>query len=58
MQFLIYLYRAGWIVMLVMAIVIIVQTPGCKPLPSMLWVEEQTALQIDSNDLPSSEGKL
>ncbi|KAG0710949.1 4F2 cell-surface antigen heavy chain [Chionoecetes opilio] len=45
--FLFILFWGGWLAMLVMAIVIIIQTPRCAPKESLDWVQETAILQYD-----------
>lgn len=45
--FLFILFWAGWVLMLVMAIVIIVQTPRCAPKETLLWVQESAMVNYD-----------
>lgn len=47
--FLCILFWAGWLAMLVMAIVIIVQVPRCKPPPTMDWIKESAVVEHDIN---------
>ncbi|KAL7631195.1 UNVERIFIED_CONTAM: hypothetical protein RMT77_018503 [Armadillidium vulgare] len=56
--FLFILFWAGWLAMLIMAIVIIIQAPGCKPPPELLWVEEQPIVALDPQNLPTEQDLL
>lgn len=42
--------RLGWVAMLVMAIVIIVQTPRCAPKETLEWVQESAMIQYDPHN--------
>ncbi|XP_076059262.1 CD98 heavy chain [Oratosquilla oratoria] len=53
--FLCILFWAGWLAMLVMAIVIIIQAPQCKPPPTMDWVKEAAIVEHDVNQIESDE---
>ena len=41
--------RVGWLAMLVLAIVIIIQAPRCAPKETLEWVQESAMLQFDIN---------
>lgn len=47
--FLFLVFWAGWLAMLVMAIVIIIQTPRCAPKENLEWVQESAMLKYDIN---------
>uniref|UniRef100_A0A0P4WLM9 Solute carrier family 3 member 2 N-terminal domain-containing protein n=1 Tax=Scylla olivacea TaxID=85551 RepID=A0A0P4WLM9_SCYOL len=47
--FLFILFWVGWLAMLVMAIVIIIQAPRCAPKENLEWVQESAMLQYDIN---------
>lgn len=40
------LFWAGWVAMLVLAIVIIIQAPQCEPPPTLEWVQESPMLYV------------
>jgi len=44
------IFWAGWVAMLVVAIVIIVQAPRCAPQEKLEWVQESAMLQYDVNN--------
>lgn len=48
--------RAGWVAMLVMAIVIIVQAPRCTPKETLHWVQESGMIQYDLNNPVDGNG--
>lgn len=43
------IFWLGWVAMLVLAIIIIVQTPRCPPKETLHWVQESAILQYDVN---------
>ncbi|XP_045116781.1 4F2 cell-surface antigen heavy chain-like isoform X2 [Portunus trituberculatus] len=51
------LFWAGWLAMLVMAIVIIIQTPRCTPKENLEWVQESAILRYDINHPMDIDGK-
>lgn len=48
--FLFILFWAGWVAMLVVAIVIIVQAPRCAPKETLDWVQESAMVDYDVNN--------
>ncbi|XP_064112317.1 amino acid transporter heavy chain SLC3A2-like [Macrobrachium nipponense] len=54
--FLFILFWAGWVAMLVAAIVIIVQAPRCAPKETLLWVQESAMVNYDPSEAADIDG--
>jgi len=48
----------GWLAMLAIAIVIIVQAPTCEPPPSTTWLQKEALLQLDDATPPQEAASL
>uniref|UniRef100_A0A2P2HWG7 4F2 cell-surface antigen heavy chain-like n=1 Tax=Hirondellea gigas TaxID=1518452 RepID=A0A2P2HWG7_9CRUS len=44
---LMFLFWAGWVVMLVLAVFIIVKAPRCEPPPTISWLQENPLIEVD-----------
>jgi len=53
--FLLFLFWAGWVAMLVIAILIIVQAPQCEPPPTMQWLQQSPIVGLAAGSVVPSD---